>query len=63
MTTSILKSRFWLPLLIAAGTFGLAPLFRPGQPALQSHGLAFLLSVTVALSGYLFVVIAQPEKF
>jgi hypothetical protein len=47
----LMRSRFWLPLLITAGT------------PLQSHALALLLSGTVALSGYLFAVIAQPEKF
>jgi hypothetical protein len=55
--------RFWLPLLLVAGTLLLAPLFRSSQPALQSHTLALLLCGTAALSGYLFVVIAQPEKF
>ncbi len=58
-----LHLRFWLPLLIAAGTILLAPLFRSAQPPLQSHALALLLSGTLALSGYLFAVIAQPEKF
>jgi hypothetical protein len=43
----LMRSRFWLPLLITAGTLLLAPLFR-GR---------------VALSGYLFAVIAQPERF
>jgi hypothetical protein len=52
-----------LPLLLVAGTLLLAPLFRSGQPPLQSHTLALLLCGTVALSGYLFTVIAQPEKF
>ncbi len=58
-----LHLRFWLPLLIATGTILLAPLFRSAQPPLQSHALALLLSGTLALSGYLFAVIAQPEKF
>ena len=58
-----LHIRFWLPLLIAAGTLLIAPLFRGSQPPLQSHALALLLCGTVALSGYLFAVIAQPEKF
>jgi hypothetical protein len=61
--TVLMRSRFWLPLLITAGTLLLAPLFRGSQPPLQSHALALLLSGTVALSGYLFAVIAQPEKF
>jgi hypothetical protein len=52
-----------LPLLLVAGTLLLAPLFRSSQPPLQSHTLALLLCGTVALSGYLFTVIAQPEKF
>lgn len=55
--------RFWLPLLISAGTLLLAPLVQGSQPPLQAHALALLLSGTVALSGYLFVVIAQPERF
>lgn len=59
----LMRSRFWLPLLITAGTLLLAPQFRGSQPPLQSHALALLLSGTVALSGYLFAVIAQPEKF
>lgn len=58
-----LRIRFWLPLLLAAGTLLIAPLFRGSQPPLQSHTLALLLCGTAALSGYLFVVIAQPEKF
>ena len=59
----VLHIRFWLPLLLAAGTLLIAPLFRGSQPPLQSHTLALLLCGTAALSGYLFVVIAQPEKF
>ncbi len=59
----VLHIRFWLPLLLVAGTLLLAPVFRPSQPALQSHMLALLVCATVALSGYLFAVIAQPEKF
>ncbi|MEN9387156.1 MAG: hypothetical protein RLZZ255_132 [Cyanobacteriota bacterium] len=58
-----LHIRFWLPLLLAAGTLLIAPLFHGSQPPLQSHTLALLLCGTAALSGYLFVVIAQPEKF
>ena len=54
---------FLLLVLITAGTVLLSPLFRAAQPPLQSHALALLLSGTVALSGYLFVVMAQPEKF
>ena len=59
----ILPIRFWLPLLLMAGTVVIAPLFRGSQPPLQSPALALLLSGTLALSGYLFAVIAQPEKF
>ncbi|NDG75819.1 MAG: potassium-transporting ATPase subunit F [Synechococcaceae bacterium WB8_1B_136] len=61
--TRVLQIRFWLPLLIAAGTLVLAPLFRSSQPPLQSHALALLLCCTAAVSGYLFAVIVQPEKF
>jgi hypothetical protein len=58
-----LPLRFWLILLLVVGTIVLAPLFRGGQPPLQSHTLALLLSGTLSLSLYLFAVIAQPEKF
>jgi hypothetical protein len=58
-----LNIRFWLPLLLVAGTLLIAPLFRGSQPPLQSHALALLLCGTTALSAYLFAVIAQPEKF
>ena len=60
---SVLRIRFWLPLLLVVGTIALAPLFRGAQPPLQSHALSLLLSGTLALAGYLFAVIAQPEKF
>ncbi|MFN7678988.1 MAG: potassium-transporting ATPase subunit F [Cyanobacteriota bacterium] len=53
----------WLPLPLVAGTIALAPLFRASQPPLQSHALAALLCVSVALSAYLFAVIVQPEAF
>jgi hypothetical protein len=59
----VLHIRFWLPLLLVAGTLLLAPVLPARQPPLQSHMLALLLCGTVALSGYLFAVIAQPEKF
>jgi hypothetical protein len=58
-----LHIRFWLPLLLVAGTLLIAPLLRHSQPPLQSATLALLLCGTAALSGYLFAVIAQPEKF
>ena len=61
--TRFLHIRFWLPLLLVVGTVALAPLFRGAQPPLQSHALALLLTGTLALAGYLFAVIAQPEKF
>jgi hypothetical protein len=59
----VLPIRFWLPLLLGIGTIVVAPQLRNSQPPLQSHTLALLLCGTVALSGYLFAVIAQPEKF
>ena len=59
----ILPIRIWLPLLLVAGTIVVAPQLRHSQPPLQSHTLALLLCSTIALSGYLFAVIAQPEKF
>ena len=61
--TRFLHPRFWLPLLLVVSTIVLAPLFRGSQPPLQSHALALLLSGTLAMAGYLFAVIAQPEKF
>lgn len=59
----ILPIQFWLPLLLVAGTLIVAPQLRQSQPPFQSHTLALLLCGTIALSGYLFAVIAQPEKF
>lgn len=59
----ILPIQFWLPLLLVAGTLIVAPQLRQSQPPFLSHTLALLLCGTVALSGYLFAVIAQPEKF
>lgn len=58
-----LMIRFLLPLLLMAGTLVIAPHLRRNQPPLQSYTLALLLCGTVALSGYLFAVIARPEKF
>ncbi|KAF0653252.1 MULTISPECIES: potassium-transporting ATPase subunit F [Cyanophyceae] len=54
---------FWLPLLLAAGTVLLAPLQRGRLDSLQSHALALLISVTLALSAYLFTAMVRPEKF
>lgn len=54
---------FWLPLLLAAGTVLLAPLQRGRLDALQSHAMALLISVTLALSAYLFTAMVRPEKF
>ena len=59
----LLSIRFWLPLLLVAGTVVIAPQLRKSQPPLQSFTFALLLSGTVALSGYLFAVIVQPERF
>ncbi|MFM8524416.1 MAG: hypothetical protein ACKOCM_02155 [Cyanobacteriota bacterium] len=59
----LLRIRFWLPLLLVAGTVLLAPLFRGSSSPLQSYAMALLLCGTVALSGYLFAVIAHPETF
>ena len=53
----------WLPLLLTAGTVLLAPLFRAQQTPLQSHAMALLITLTLALSGYLFTAMIQPEKF
>lgn len=54
---------FWLPLALVLGTSLLFPVFRTGHPLLPSVALAALLTATVLLSGYLFAVILQPEKF
>jgi hypothetical protein len=54
---------FWVPLLLVAGTVLVAPWFRGQQPALQSHALALLISVTLALSAYLVTAMVRPEKF
>ena len=59
----VLSIRFWLPLLLVAGTLLLAPVLPASRPPLQNHMLALLLCGSVALSGYLFTVIVQPEKF
>ncbi len=58
-----LPLRVLLPPLLVAGTLLLAPLFRASQPPLQSHMLALLVCVVVALAGYLFAVIIHPETF
>jgi K+-transporting ATPase KdpF subunit len=54
---------FWIPLLITTGAVGGYAMFRLFHPPLQSGALSLLLSVTVALSAYLFVAMVQPEKF
>ena len=59
----VLPIRFWLPLLLVAGTVVIAPELRKNQPPLQSYTLALRPTGNVALSDYLFAVIAQPEKF
>ncbi len=61
--TFLHRPLFWLPLLLTAGTVLLAPLFRGQQPPLQSHALALLISVTLALSAYLFTAMVRPERF
>ncbi len=64
-STSRLLSRplFWLPLVLALGTALTAPLFGSSPSPVQTTALALLLTGTVVLSGYLFVVIFQPERF
>lgn len=57
------RTIFWLPLLLALGTACLSLLFRPSFPPVPSAALALLLSGTVVLSAYLFVVMVQPENF
>ncbi|MCP9827072.1 potassium-transporting ATPase subunit F [Synechococcus sp. Lug-A] len=54
---------FWIPLLLAAGAVAASALVRSFHPPLQTGALSLLLSGTVALSIYLFVVIFQPETF
>ena len=41
----------------------LLPLFRSHNPPPQSQALALLVAGTVALSGYLFHVMAHPERY
>jgi K+-transporting ATPase KdpF subunit len=57
------KRLFWIPLLLAMGAVASSVLLRPFHPPLQTTALSLLLSVTVALSIYLFAVMFQPEKF
>jgi K+-transporting ATPase KdpF subunit len=54
---------FWIPLLLAAGAVAASALVRSFHPPQQTGALSLLLSGTVALSIYLFVVIFQPETF
>lgn len=57
------RATFWLPLVLAAGTVLLAPLLPAPLTFLQSRALALLISITVALSGYLFTAMIRPERF
>jgi K+-transporting ATPase KdpF subunit len=49
--------------VLALGTALTAPLFGSSPSPVQTTALALLLTGTVVLSGYLFVVIFQPERF
>lgn len=55
--------RFWLPLLAAVTALGLVHALGGGHPDGRSVAMALLLTATMALSGYLFAVIARPEAF
>jgi len=54
-----------LPIAVAVvvGAQLLLPLFRSHNPPAQSQALALLVAGTVALSGYLFHVMAHPERY
>jgi hypothetical protein len=54
-----------LPIAVAVvvGALLLLPLFRSHNPPPQSQALALLVAGTVALSGYLFHVMAHPERY
>jgi len=55
--------RFWLPLLAVVTILGLVHALGGDHPSAQSIAMALLLTGTIALAGYLFAVIAQPERF
>lgn len=55
--------RFWLPLLLVVTLLALLRAIGGTHPGLHGLALALLLTGTIALSGYLFVVIARPETF
>jgi CBS-domain-containing membrane protein len=57
------RTIFWLPLLLALGTAVFSLMFRSSFPPVSSVALSLLLSGTMLLSGYLFAVMFQPEKF
>jgi hypothetical protein len=57
------KPFFWIPLLLASGAVAASAPLRLFHLPLQTGALAVLLSVTVAISIYLFAVMIQPEKF
>lgn len=52
-----------LGIAIVVGAQLLVPLFRRHNPPPQSQALALLVAGTVALSGYLFHVMAHPERY
>ena len=54
-----------LPIAVAVvvGAQLLLPLFLSHNPPPQSQALALLVAGTVALSGYLFHVMAHPERY
>jgi len=55
----------WLlvPLAIVLGAQLLQPLVGRHHPAPQGQALALLVAATAALSGYLFHVMAHPERY
>ena len=55
--------QFWLPLLAMVIVLALVHGLGGDHPSARSIATALLLTGTVALSGYLFAVIIQPEKF
>ncbi|MFN9694888.1 MAG: potassium-transporting ATPase subunit F [Synechococcaceae cyanobacterium] len=57
------KPLFWILLAIALAAAVLAPWMGAGLTLLQRGALAVLLSGSIALGGYLLVVILHPERF
>lgn len=57
------KPLFWILFAIAVAAVVLAPWMGAGLTPLQRGAVAALLSGSIALGGYLLVVILHPERF